>query len=112
MGHGNHDDVGLAREIKYVEWEPLKNELSSSVLGQGRLCRRFQDSGNGIVNGLGERCGAQWAAFVIPPTRFPQFSSGLGMESNSHSTGRITPRALLPRGLVRQFPPRSQPRVA
>ena len=77
MCHRNDYEFGLERKIEYVKWEPLKNELSSSVLGQWILRRSFQDSGNGIVNGLGERSRAKWAAFVIPPTRFPQFSSRL-----------------------------------
>lgn len=51
------------------------------------------------------------AAFVIPPARFPEFSARLRVKPNSHSTGRITPRVLLPRGLIRLSPRRSHSRL-
>jgi hypothetical protein len=58
MCYGNNDDPGLAGAIEYVERESLQNELVGSVLGQRVASRSFHDSGDGIINGVGECCGA------------------------------------------------------
>ena len=56
MSDRHNDYLGLTGQIEYGEWEPLKDELACSVLSQWILRRSFDDSGDGIVDGMSE-CG-------------------------------------------------------
>ena len=56
MGYRNDHNFGFAGQVENVERESLKYELVCSEVGQWILRRSFDDSGDGIVNGVGE-CG-------------------------------------------------------
>ena len=109
----SHDHIfRLVVQIEYVKREAPENKLAYFVLRQWVFEWSCTDFGDGIVNGVGERGSREWAAFVIPLTRFPEFGTSLGVKPNSHPTGRIIPRALLPKGLIRLSQHQSQPPVS
>ncbi len=56
MCHGNNDYLGFALQVEDVKREPRKNELAGPMIGQWILRRSLDDSGDGIVDAVGE-CG-------------------------------------------------------
>ena len=56
VAYGHDHYLSFERKVENVEWKPLKNQLSCAVIGQWVTVRGFHDSGDSIVNGMGE-CG-------------------------------------------------------